>query len=148
MSTRGGKSNQTLEDVGCSPETVNKIVLLGYEKEASLAREFLLRTLDRLNTIYPQEEKDRNRSRKTAEGESLSDLVIRVCGLANVLSGMYIAAKSQQEATKEYLNKVLSTPARNDFQAAIETRYKIRSQSIIIESLERQLKEMEGNGRC
>ena len=141
MGSRGGKGNDTLEQMGCAPETVYKFTIAGYEKERVLSREFLLHTFDNLNSMYPQEEKDRNRARKAAEGESLSDLAIRVCGLANVLAGMYYASNARREATKGCLNEVL-VPARDDFQAAIDAKFRIKFQAIIIAALERQLKEM------
>lgn len=148
MSQRGGRDTKTLADVGCSPETINKIVLFGYDKETSLSRNILLRTFDKLYAILPPDEtdpakaeKNKVRSRKAAETEALSDLAIRVCGLANVLSGMYVAANAQREATKNYLNDVLPSPARNDFQAAIDAKFQIRFRDVIIASLERQLKE-------
>ena len=167
MTGRGGKSDKTLEEMGCSPATINKIVIFGYDKEASLAREFLLRTFNNLNAIMPQEEEDRNRSKKTAEGESLSDLTIRVCGLANLLGGMYYASETRREATKNLLNEALEPsrifaaahetekekkratlePCRDDFQSAIDAKFRIRFQEIIIATLERQLKELKAGSK-
>ena len=165
MSNRGGREDRSLEEMGCSPETINKIILLGHEKEKSLSRKYLLRTFKSLNAIFPQEEKDRNKGNKAAENDSLSDLAIKVCCLAELLGGMWFAAETRRDATKNCLNEALEPsrnfvsrnetekgkkkaalePARDDLQAAIETKFRIKLQEITIASLERQLKELRIN---
>ena len=144
MGSRGGKENNTLADLGCSEETITKLTIATYEKEEALSRRYLLKAFDLLNTTLGRsEEKDYHRVRKATERDSLSDLVIKVVGLAELVGGALVAEREGGKQTADLLNSVLKDKARDAFQAAIDTKFRIRLQEIIIGSLDRQLREKQ-----
>ena len=162
MGSRGGKSNTTLADLGCSKETISNLTITVQQREAALSKAQLLKTYDRLNAVLGRDkEKDCAKGRKAAERDTLSDLAFKVCGLADMVSGMLLAVEHKQSQSLQLMNtalepgrirmaaketekaKALQTlePAYDVFQAAVESVYRIKLQDVIIGSLERQLKE-------
>ena len=138
-------------------DIIDKLILSIYKREESAAKEYLLKTFVNLNAALGREDK----AKKAAEKDTLSDLAIKVCAMAELVNGMYLAAEARRKETLSLLNDALQPyriaasnretekplkesalePARDDVQAAIEAVFRIRFQKIINESLEEQLKQ-------
>jgi len=150
-----------IESARCSSEYDDKLSLLICGKEKDLSRKYLLNTFDKLNIFLGRDkEKEYNKITKAAERDTLSDLVAKVCEVAEMIGGMYVASEVSRNETKNKLNDALKQyrvemseretekglkasalePARSDFHAAIDASFRIKIQEIIIKSLDRQLK--------
>ena len=137
-----------------------KITEYGFAKEDCIAKVCLLKTFSTLNTYLGREEK----AKKETKNDTLSDLTLKVCAMAELAGGLYSASEYRRVQVKDVLNEVLepfrkelkarnkgdaslaTEPSRDDFQAALEAVYRIKLLKIISDSFYGKLKEQrEGN---
>lgn len=153
---RGGKGDSgSMEECGCSPETIQKVRMWLYDREETSSKAVLTKTFEYLNKVFGRTDK--------AKKDSLSELAIKVCSMAELVGGLYLAEKSDNEKAMNLLNETLAPirkdlmlrhkgdksveaacePSRSVFHATIDASYRIKYQQIIIDSLERRLKDKE-----
>jgi len=126
-----------------------------FNKEESLTKTCLLKTFSVLNTSLGREEK----AKKETKNDTLSDLAFKVCAMAELAGGLYVASEIKRTQTKDLLNEALdpfrkelksknkgdaslpTEPSRDDIQAAIDTTFRIKLLKIVNDSLDRQAKE-------
>ncbi|MFA5024122.1 MAG: hypothetical protein WC523_04160 [Patescibacteria group bacterium] len=144
---RGGKTNDTLEELGVSQDTIKEMRLSAYEKEEEWSRQRLTKTFAELNIVLGRNDK--------VKKDTLSDLVYKVCTLAEMVKGMYEHSELQRKGVADRLNDTLRpyreelsaretepgkkeqalAPSRDDVVASYDAVFRIKLQQIILNSL-------------
>lgn len=131
---RGGGSDKpkSLEEMGVPKEEIIRLTTQVYERNIQSTIHYLTDAIKSMNKALRYDGKIRG---------GLVDLAASVNCLANTVSGIVEYQESRHDQVGEILGDVVE--GRDDYEKAINARYKLKLADIIQASLERQLKEKE-----
>jgi hypothetical protein len=106
-----------------------KLIIKCQANELDLAGKYIKLAYDSLNADLKQGDKCKG---------SLIELASRVAGMAKTAGGLYLVYKAKEQAARDMLATVIPVEPRDAEHGAIEARYRLQHQAIVLESLERK----------
>jgi hypothetical protein len=107
-----------------------KLIIKVKEEELALTTKYLREAFDVLNADLKQGDK--------CKGNKPHELAAKIAGMARTAGGLFLYYSAKYAQVKELLAPVVNAVDRDTFGCAIEARYKLQHQAIVLESLERR----------
>jgi hypothetical protein len=135
MSRSGdGSKPKTLEEMGVSREEIDRLTIQIYEQQIASATKYLTQAFQVLGKASGRNDK--------AKG-SLVELAASVSSMAETISGLAACYQGKHNEIDGVLGEVVE--GKDDFEKAINARYRLKLSSILSAATERQLKELKEN---